>query len=977
MAGGERNLTVSVEILIVLCCVAGTVPNNYAPKFTQKIYSQSVPEDVPVGKVVLLVRALDKDPGSVVKYDFSSSFPPSAFSINKTSGEISVAHTLDRETEFSYYIPVVALDDGIPQKSGSALVSITVRDANDNRPAFSPAYYSTEVNDILPIGQSILTLTAVDKDIHHNAALKYQIVGGDELNATFSVTSNGDIVLLRKLDFTRWRFYNLSVQAIDTGDSPLMSRNNAVVLITVITNRFLVPQFTLSHYLFMTREDVTVPYLVGEIDAIYFNPRTGHDNDDVLYQIESGNSAGNFHVSASGNLSVVKSLDREADPVWRLVVSATDVLNRSISNMTVVEVSVLDVNDNKPVLLPRGLLDATVLESAVINHTIVQFTCSDDDTGPNGDVALSLQDPTSAFGLTGNDLVLKKQPLVLSNSTFNLTVLCSDFGFPSLISQTLVRVHVINVNMHSPVFDKQTYFTRISENAQIGTSVVKVYAADKDNGQDGKIVYSLTGSHLFTIDPRTGIVYTDKSLDRETKEKYTLQVVATDQGVPSHSGSTVLTVMVDDVNDNGPRCERAVYDVYVSENANEVVNVNCVDRDLNAQPIYRVVEESDPDVFGIEVKGIVVVKNDLSQRTPVYYWLKIQVEDSNPLVQTQTVNLTVFIHVNRSNDFPPVFEHGGVFKWDVPEQTAVDTTVNRVTANDDDVGPDGQIRYSLVGGTGRHSFSVNATDGSIRLERQLSIRNGDSLLTLIVEAIDQAVSHSSRKTDKAEVTFKIIDVSPRIELVAKTVNVWRSAQVGTSVVNATCISTVSNDKEVRFSLLGLNRITGFLTVDTQGNVKVNKLLGDLNLGNYSVTVSCQDNNSYRSSASFVLTLAEPIAVTASVSPSEKFMSMEPTSKPTYLMSSGDGVGPTVRSPDSSSETLIVAVIGSICGVLVIVLVMMVAVIVRWRTEHGYVLVSLPSLQTLHGRVYYRSYKPGKEKPRKNLNNELTEVTLQK
>lgn len=69
-------------------------------------------------------------------YEIASGDPERQFKINRMNGWISVAAPLDRETVPSYNLEVVALDQGIPQRSGSVSVNIEVSDANDNPPLF-------------------------------------------------------------------------------------------------------------------------------------------------------------------------------------------------------------------------------------------------------------------------------------------------------------------------------------------------------------------------------------------------------------------------------------------------------------------------------------------------------------------------------------------------------------------------------------------------------------------------------------------------------------------------------------------------------------------------------------------------------------------------------------------------------------------------------------------------------------------------
>lgn len=72
------------------------------------------------------------------------------------------------------------------------------------------------------------------------------------------------------------------------------------------------------------------------------------------------------------------------------------------------------------------------------------------------------------------------------------------------------------------------------------------------------------GNSQFTINPSTGQIITSALLDRETKENYTLVVVACDAGSPEPlSSSTSVLVTVTDVNDNPPRFQHHPYVTHI------------------------------------------------------------------------------------------------------------------------------------------------------------------------------------------------------------------------------------------------------------------------------------------------------------------------------------------------------------------------------------------------------------------------------
>jgi len=67
-------------------------------------------------------------------------------------------------------------DRGDPALASSVVINITVIDVNDHRPQFTNSSYELTVPEDVAVGQTLLTLTAVDADVGLNAQLEYLLV---------------------------------------------------------------------------------------------------------------------------------------------------------------------------------------------------------------------------------------------------------------------------------------------------------------------------------------------------------------------------------------------------------------------------------------------------------------------------------------------------------------------------------------------------------------------------------------------------------------------------------------------------------------------------------------------------------------------------------------------------------------------------------------------------------------------------------
>ena len=96
----------------------------------------SVEENTPLGKVIFQVRATDADHGnnSIITYSLAPSEYATKFSINASTGNITVIGNLDRENTSEIILRINA-SDGTFTVTSELFVIIT--DVNDNKPIFT------------------------------------------------------------------------------------------------------------------------------------------------------------------------------------------------------------------------------------------------------------------------------------------------------------------------------------------------------------------------------------------------------------------------------------------------------------------------------------------------------------------------------------------------------------------------------------------------------------------------------------------------------------------------------------------------------------------------------------------------------------------------------------------------------------------------------------------------------------------------
>ncbi|XP_031468077.1 protocadherin beta-15-like, partial [Phasianus colchicus] len=219
-----------------------------------------------------------------------------------------------------------------------------------------------------------------------------------------------------------------------------------------------------------------------------------------------------------------------------------------------------DVNDNSPVF-PKKDMILKIPETASPGSRFPLERARDKDVGIYGLQNYSLS-PNSHFSLaveTGKGgvefvkLVLERALDREEQQELHLVLTAVDGGSPPRSGTAEVRVVVLDANDNVPVFSREVYEVRVAENSPPGQLVVRVSAADPDEGSYGKVEYEFTSDepgNIFDLNSATGEIRVSGNLDFEETEYHDIEVKATDGG--GLSAHCKVHVELLDVNDNAP-----------------------------------------------------------------------------------------------------------------------------------------------------------------------------------------------------------------------------------------------------------------------------------------------------------------------------------------------------------------------------------------------------------------------------------------
>ncbi|XP_046690007.1 protocadherin-15a isoform X2 [Silurus meridionalis] len=620
----ERRSSITTVYIEVL------PPNNQSPpRFPLTTYNLEISEAMRIGAILLNLQAIDRELDPIT-YRILSGDPQQTFNLSQTIGLLILAKALDRETTDQYRL-IVTASDGHPGGTSTATVSIVVTDVNDNDPTFDlslPRNLTVqEERANLTVGQ----VRATDPDAGPNGQVHYRLLTHASL---FSINANGSIFTAVPLDREVQSQYEVVVEALDGAVDP--RRTSLTLLVQMLDINDNSPVFSQPFYHVNVPENTPARTVILHLNAT--------DEDlisNITYRIRTEEARQLFAVDrVTGALSVLQSLDFEAlgqnGANYTFQVEALDYEGVLPPGIATVTVRITDVNDFTPVFV-RPFYKGMVAPNAEKGTLITTVLATDQD--PPGTPASrvryrvdqeqspysgSIFDVEDTSGRVITKVNLNEEP----STTFRLIVTAFDEGDPVKMNTTLVEITVLQPS-RIPIFTEEEYwFSPVSENAPIGRAVGMVLAAAANT----TVFYSIVGGNEggeFRVDNRTGMIYTAKLLDYETRTSYELRLqadslalVLANLRVPSKTNTARVFINVQDENDHPPVFTESLYIGGVTEDTKtftSVLKVIATDIDTGnySKMTYRLIIPPTPegqDSFVIEqytgiIKSAIMYRN--------------------------------------------------------------------------------------------------------------------------------------------------------------------------------------------------------------------------------------------------------------------------------------------------------------------------------------------------------------------------------
>ncbi|XP_059371841.1 protocadherin-19-like isoform X1 [Carassius carassius] len=551
----------SMEICVIKIEIIDV--NDNAPRFPTSHIDIEISENAAPGTRFPLEGASDPDSGSngIQTYTIT---PNDIFGLEiKTRGdgskiaELVVEKTLDRETQSRYTFELTAEDGGDPPKSGTVQLNIKVIDSNDNNPVFDEPVYTVNVLENSPINTLVIDLNATDPDEGSNGEVVYSFINfvSNLTKQIFKIDPRTGVITVNGvLDHEELPVHEIDVQAKDLGPNSIPA--HCKVIVNVIDINDNAPEIKLlseNSEMVEVSENAPLGYVIA---LVRVSDNDSGANGKVQCRLQGNVPFRLNEFESFSTLLVDGRLDREQRDTYNLTILAEDSGYPPLRSSKSFAVKVTDENDNPP-YFTKPHYQAMVLENNVPGAFLLAVSARDPDLGMNGTVSYEIiksevrgMSVESYVTVNSNGEIYGVRAFNHEDTrTFEFKVSAKDGGDPPLTSNATVRIVVLDVNDNTPVMTTPplvngTAEVSIPKNAGVGYLVTQIKADDYDEGENGRLTYSISEGDMayFEIDQINGEVRTTKTFGENAKPSYQITVVAHDHGQTSLSASAYIVI---------------------------------------------------------------------------------------------------------------------------------------------------------------------------------------------------------------------------------------------------------------------------------------------------------------------------------------------------------------------------------------------------------------------------------------------------
>uniref|UniRef100_A0A8C9UTT2 FAT atypical cadherin 1 n=1 Tax=Spermophilus dauricus TaxID=99837 RepID=A0A8C9UTT2_SPEDA len=840
------NPAFSAEVIVPI-----TVMNKAMPVFEKPFYSAEIPENIQMHSPVVHIQANSPE-GLKVFYSITDGDPFSQFTINFNTGVINVIAPLDFESHPAYKLNIRATDS-LTGAHAEVFVDIIVEDINDNPPVFVQQSYAATLSEASVIGTSVVQVRATDSDSEPNRGISYQMFGNhSQSHDHFHIdSSTGLISLIRTLDYEQFHQHKIFVRAVDSGMPQLSS--DVIVMVDVTDLNDHPPLFDQQIYEAKISEHATHGHFVMCVKAY---DADSSDIDKLEYSILSGNDHKHFVIDSKTGIITLSNLRRHTlKPFYSLNISVSDGVFRSSAQ---VHITVIGGNLHSPVFL-QNEYEVELAENAPLHTLVIEVKATDRDSGIYGLITYHIVNDFAKDRFYTNErgqifTLEKLDRETPAEKVIPVRLMAKDAG--GKVAFCTINVILTDDNDNAPQFRATKYEVNIGSSAAKGTSVIKVFASDADEGSNADVAYAIEADsesvkENLEINKLSGVITTKESLIGLENEFFTFFVRAVDNGSPSKESVVPVYVKILPPETQLPKFSEPFYTYTVSEDMPIGTEIDLIQAEYSGTVLYSLIKgntpESNRDEFFVidRQSGRLKLEKSLDHETTKWYQFSILARctrDDYELV----ASVDVSIQVKDTNDNSPVLE-SNPYEAFVVENLPGGSRVIQIRASDLDSGANGQVIYSLDQSQSVdiiESFAINMETGWITTLKALDHEEKDNYQIKVV-ASDYGEKVQLSSTAIVDVTVTDVNDSPprfTAEIYKGTVSEDDPPGGVIAILSTTDADSEEINRQVTYFITGGDALGQFAVENIQNEWKVyvKKPLDREKKDNYLLTITATD-----------------------------------------------------------------------------------------------------------------------------------------
>ncbi|KAM4807705.1 protocadherin-18 [Rhinophrynus dorsalis] len=572
----QRNLNCSIEFDVI------TLPtqhlqlfhievevldiNDNAPQFSRALIPIEISESAAVGTRIPLDGAFDPDVGDNSLHTYSLS-QNDYFNIEvktRTDGakyaELVVVRELDREHQSSYELQLTATDNGVPQRSGSSMLKISISDSNDNSPVFEQQSYVIQLRENSPVGTLLIDLNATDPDEGANGKVVYAFSShvSPKITDTFRMDpERGQLTLINQVDYETTKSYEIDVQAQDLGPNSIPAHCKIIINIVDVNDNK--PEININ--LMSTGKEIAYISESAPLDTfvalVRVQDKDSGPNGEIVCKLH-GHGQFKLQKTYENNYLILTNatLDREKRSEYSLTVIAEDKGMPSLSTVKHFAVQISDENDNPP-RFQTSRYEIVIVENNSPGAHITSVRATDPDLAENGQVTYTILDSyIQGSSISTYVTIDPSNGAIYALRAFDheevthviFIVQARDGGVPQLTMNATVVLTVVDENDNSPVIvvpalHNNTAEITIPRDAESGSLITTIKATDRDSGLNSELSCSISAGNehsAFIMDPNSCEIFINMSMEIFPYQEWDLLILVQDKGSPPCTSKALL-----------------------------------------------------------------------------------------------------------------------------------------------------------------------------------------------------------------------------------------------------------------------------------------------------------------------------------------------------------------------------------------------------------------------------------------------------